>query len=95
MSAHLDAIRTRTTAYRTHGTPGLHAPQDRAVLLAAIEAVTAVHQPHDAVMYSGSQQYKVQVCAGCGTDDGNWNRYPCPTIRAMETAASSAAGGAA
>lgn len=20
------------------------------------------------------------VCTGCGTDDGNWKRWPCPTI---------------
>jgi hypothetical protein len=38
MSA-LDGIRERATAYATHGTPGLAAPKDRAILLAAVEAV--------------------------------------------------------
>lgn len=51
---------------------------------AALDAVRAVHEPVDALMYSGSQQRKVQVCTGCGTDDGNWQRWPCPTIRALE-----------
>jgi len=41
MSA-LDGIRTRAEAYRTHGTPGLHAPQDRAALLAAVDAVESL-----------------------------------------------------
>jgi hypothetical protein len=41
----LAGIKTRALAYRTHGTPGLHAPQDRAKLLAALEAVTAIHKP--------------------------------------------------
>ena len=36
----LAGIRERAEAYRTHGTPGLHAPQDRAKLLAALDAVT-------------------------------------------------------
>lgn len=56
-------------------------------LLAALDAITALHQPIDAVMYTGkSQHHKVQVCTGCGQDDGNWNRYPCPTIAAITTA---------
>lgn len=42
MSAGLDAIRTRVTAYRTHGTPGRAAPRDRAILLAALEAALAL-----------------------------------------------------
>jgi hypothetical protein len=41
----LDAIRSRAAAYADHGTPGLHAPQDRAALLAALETVLATHRP--------------------------------------------------
>jgi hypothetical protein len=37
----LDAIRTRAKAYAEHGTPGLRAPQDRAYLLAIIDAQQA------------------------------------------------------
>lgn len=85
MSA-LDGIRSRVDAYRDHGTPGLHAPQDRAKLLAALDAVLAVHQPIDALMNPGRHERTVQVCTGCGTDDGNWQRYPCPTVRAIESA---------
>lgn len=47
----------------------------------AIDAVREVHEPIDAVMYSAKKI--VQVCTGCGTDDGNWQRWPCPTIRAI------------
>jgi hypothetical protein len=81
----LDGIRSRAEAYRTHGTPGLHAPKDRAVLLAALDAGLTVHQPTAAVMYSGSNQRMVQVCTGCGTDDGNWMRWPCPTVNAINS----------
>jgi hypothetical protein len=88
MSA-LDGIKARAKAYTEHGTPGLHAPQDRAKLLAAVTAVAEVHQWMDAVMYSGPQQRMVRVCTGCGTDDGNWQRWPCATVaaitRALET----------
>jgi hypothetical protein len=41
MSA-LDGIQARAKAYAEHGTPGLHAPQDRARLLAAVHAVEAL-----------------------------------------------------
>lgn len=43
--------------------------------------VRAVHEPFDAlnVRYGHVQK----VCAGCGTDDGNWQVWPCPTIRAI------------
>ena len=81
----LDGIRSRAEAYRDHGTPGLHAPKDRAALLAAVDAVLAVHQPIDAVMNPGRHERIVKVCTGCGADDGNWQRYPCPTIRAIES----------
>lgn len=86
MSTTLDAIRSRAEAYRDHGTPGLHAPQDRASLLAALEACLVIHQPLDAVMYTGAKQRMVEVCTGCGTDDGNWQRYPCPTVRVIDSA---------
>jgi len=81
----LESIRKRVEAYRDHGTPGLHAPQDRANLLAALDAVLAVHEPIDALMNPGRHERTVKVCTGCGTDDGNWQRYPCPTVRAIET----------
>lgn len=81
----LDGVRQRAQAYADHGTPGLHAPQDRATLLAALDAVLAVHEPIDAVMNPGRHERTVKVCTGCGTDDGNWQRYPCPTVRAIES----------
>lgn len=83
----LDEIAARVEAFETHGTPGRRAPEDRKVLLAAIQAVKAVHEPVDALMYTGkSQHHKVKVCVGCGQDDGNWQQWPCPTIRAIRGA---------
>ncbi|WP_427017842.1 hypothetical protein ACQCSX_04305 [Pseudarthrobacter sp. P1] len=89
MSA-LDQIRARALDCRTYNF-GMRAADklahdDAFRLLAAVDAVTALHQPFDAVMYTGRHQRMVQVCTGCGTDDGNWNRYPCPTITAITTA---------
>ncbi|MFC4128893.1 hypothetical protein [Nocardia rhizosphaerae] len=52
-------------------------------LEAATDRVREVHQPVEAlnVRYPGGRP--TQVCSGCGTDDGNWQTYPCPTIRAL------------
>ena len=50
-------------------------------LLAAIRAVEAVHEPIDALNVRSNRVQK--VCTGCGTDDGNWQTWPCPTIRAI------------
>lgn len=41
-AASLGAIRKRVEAYAAHGTPGLRAPQDRARLLAIIDAATPI-----------------------------------------------------
>ena len=51
---------------------------------AAVERALAIHYPVEAVNYYGLSPERVRVCAGCGTDDGNWVRYPCPTVRALE-----------
>lgn len=50
---------------------------------AALDRVRAIHEPIDAVMYNGERSYPRKVCTGCGTDDGNWQIWPCPTIRAL------------
>ena len=56
-------------------------------LVAALRAVEGVHEPVDALMYTGkSQHHKVHVCVGCGQDDGNWQPWPCPTIRTIREA---------
>ena len=49
---------------------------------AALDRVRAIHEPIEAlnVRYG----HKQKVCTGCGTDDGNWQVWPCPTIRAIE-----------
>jgi len=66
-----------------------HAREDVPKLVAALRAVEAVHEPVDALMYGGrSQAHKVQVCTGCGQDDGNWQQWPCPTLRAITGALS-------
>lgn len=50
----------------------------------ALDRVREVHEPIDAAMYHGGGEPRiVKVCTGCGTDDGNWQRWPCPTIRAL------------
>jgi hypothetical protein len=48
----LAPIRERVEAYASPtGTPGHHAPQDRARLLAALDAVLALHQPLEVFEY--------------------------------------------
>ncbi len=48
------------------------------------EAALAIHQPIEAVNYGYSPQRLTRVCSGCGTDAGNWQIWPCPTVRALE-----------
>lgn len=54
--------------------------------VAAIEAVLNIHSAVDAVQYLGARQIPRKVCAGCGSDDGNWMAWPCPTVRAITEA---------
>ena len=61
-----------------------HAREDLPRLLAAVRAVEAVHEPIDALNVRINRIQK--VCTGCGTDDGNWQVWPCPTIRAITEA---------
>lgn len=58
----------------------------------ALWAVLEVHQPIDAIDMA-RQNGKTFVCTGCGTDDGNWQRWPCPTVRAIESTLSTPARG--
>lgn len=54
-------------------------------LVAAVERVQALHTPINAADYGvRNRGALVQVCTGCGQDDGNWQYWPCPTIRALE-----------
>lgn len=55
-------------------------------LAAAVRAVADIHAPIEAVQYLGSRQVPRRVCTGCGSDDGNWQLWPCPTVRAIATA---------
>ena len=53
-------------------------------LRAKVERVREVHEPIDAMLNPGRHERVVKVCTGCGTDDGNWQRWPCPTIRELD-----------
>ncbi|MGO4583614.1 hypothetical protein AB4Z38_06965 [Arthrobacter sp. 2RAF6] len=63
-----------------------NAPTDIRRLLAALDGVLALHEQVDALMNPGRHERVVKVCTGCGTDDGNWQRYPCPTVAAVVAA---------
>lgn len=60
--------------------PALIAEVER--LRGIVDRVREVHAPIDALNTRYNQVQK--VCTGCGTDDGNWQNWPCPTIRALE-----------
>ena len=53
-------------------------------LEAQIDRVRKVHEPVEAMNYGHRRPQLTNVCSGCGTDAGNWQMYPCPTIRALE-----------
>jgi|GEM_PF-1300580 hypothetical protein len=48
---------------------------------AAIREARALHRPLEAL--NTRYGHRQQVCSGCGTDDGNWQVWPCPTTRAL------------
>lgn len=59
---------------------------ERDAARATIERVRAVHEPIQAVHYGRTTSTPTRVCTGCGTDSGNWQTWPCPTIRALDGA---------
>lgn len=61
--------------------------EDVKPMLDALKAVEAVHEPILALDYGvRDAPLKREVCTGCGQDDGNWQIWPCPTIRAIREA---------
>ncbi|WP_043737768.1 hypothetical protein [Nocardia asiatica] len=53
-------------------------------LEAQLDRVREVHLPIEALnMRHHPRGQLTRVCSGCGTDNGNWQMYPCPTIRAL------------
>ena len=50
--------------------------------LDVIERVREIHQPIEALNTTVNRVQK--VCLGCGQDNGNWQNWPCPTMRALE-----------
>lgn len=50
----------------------------------ALKQIMEVHEPIKAMINPGRHERVVNVCVGCGTDDGNFQRWPCPTVRSIE-----------
>ena len=75
---------------KRHDNAGLSilAMSDLPHALAALEAVLAIHRPLPATMKASARagRQAAHVCTGCGTDAGKWEQWPCPTVRAIESA---------
>lgn len=80
----LDGIRVRVKAYKDHGTPGLAAPQDRAHLMSAVDAVLALHKPFEWEFGFGPVT-SCRLCADQGATEVA-AEYPCQTVAAVENA---------
>lgn len=76
------ADRAKSIAYLARGRDKARARV--AELEAQIDRVRKVHEPIEAMNYGHRRPQLTNVCSGCGTDAGNWQMYPCPTIRALE-----------
>jgi len=64
-----------------------NAPTDLARLLAAIEAVAALHKPVSSGITGVPHSLAdYDVCPKCFNDDGWPVAYPCPTVAAVEAA---------
>ena len=59
--------------------------------VAALNRIRQIHQGIDAIHEPTGKRR--QVCTGCGTDNGGWQTWPCPTIRAIENATALAENG--
>jgi hypothetical protein len=66
MSETLNAIRARVKAYAEHGTPGLHAPKDRAALLDALESVLAYGEDRKRFTHTGNEQADMAIVGYAG-----------------------------
>lgn len=87
ITARLGEIRARLTSPLLGKSAWREADADHLAiraLLAAVEGVLAVHQPLAALDVRVNRMR--QVCTGCGTDGGNWQPYPCPTVRTITEA---------
>lgn len=88
--ARISSLRTESDVCKVHGiTPGPSSMESAIsiaeALVAAVERVQALHTPINAADYGVRNRGAItQVCTGCGQDDGNWQYWPCPTIRALE-----------
>jgi hypothetical protein len=51
---------------------------------ALLAPLRELHRPIDAMMYGQNAVTAVKVCAACGTDNGSWQRHPCPTVRLLD-----------
>ena len=65
------------------------AVEDVAALIAEVERLQAqigvvktLHEPIEALNTTVNRVQK--VCLGCGQDNGNWQNWPCATLRALE-----------
>ena len=89
-SQRLDAMRRQRDGYqnqlRKTDIDRLRAQVDASILRAALVAIQELHGGFDALMNPGRNERLVKVCTGCGTDDGNWQRWPCPTRRLADEA---------
>jgi len=62
-------------------------------LRAALVAIQELHECVEALMNPGRHERLVKVCTGCGTDDGNWQRWPCPTRKLADEGLGGGQGG--
>jgi len=56
------------------------------VMKQALAAIQELHEGVEALMNPGRHERLVKVCTGCGTDDGNWQHWPCPTRKLADEA---------
>jgi hypothetical protein len=62
----LDAIRARAKAYFEYGTPGHAAPRDRAMLLAALEAVLTYGEDRKRFTHTGNENADMAIVGYAG-----------------------------
>jgi hypothetical protein len=86
----LKAIKARAKAYAEHGTPGLYAPQDRAVLMAAVDAVLGLHREIQCRDDEGDDTGFTccEECVDIDDHDGEVvnESFPCRTVREITKA---------
>ena len=76
---------TVATTERGGDTEAAFIADARTRLPQALDVIQAVMKVHKPINERNSRYRSGRVCIGCVDAGGDWNEWPCPTVRAIQT----------